>query len=139
MTAALALYQKQLNDVVVTVVTSVSQVISLAVQWKEPVPYHTSILTGQGWVTELLEGHPEHIWNELGVHKTVFRILVAELQNAGYHATRNISSEEQLAIFLYTCVTGLSIHHIGERFQRSNNTISRYILFSQVRPLLMHR
>ena len=139
MTAALALYQQQLNDVVVTVVASVSQVISLTVQWKEPVPYHTSILTGQGWVTELLEGHPERIWNELGVHKTVFRILVAELQNAGYHATRNISSEEQLAIFLYTCVTGLSIHHIGERFQHSNNTISRYILFSQVRPLLMHR
>ena len=139
MTAALALYQKQLNDVVVMVVASVSQVISLAVQRKEPVPYHTSILTRQGWVTELLEGHPERIRNELGVHKTVFRILVAELQNAGYHATRNISSEEQLTIFLYTCVTGLSIRHIGERFQHSNDTISRYILFSQVHPLLMHR
>ena len=137
-TAALVLYQKQLNDVVVTVVTLVSQVISLTVQRKEPVLYHTSILTRQGWVMELLEGHPERIWNELGVHKTVFRILVAELQNAGYHATRNVSSEEQLAIFLYTCVTGLSIRHISERFQRSNDTISRYILFSQVRPLLMH-
>ena len=114
MTAALALYQKQLNDVVVTVVASVSQVISLAVQRKEPIPYHTSILTGQGWVTELLEGHPKRIRNELGVHKMVFRILVAELQNAGYHATRNISSKEQLAIFLYTCVTGLSIRHISE-------------------------
>ena len=136
--AALVLYQKQLNDVVVMVVTSVSQVISLALQWKEPILYHTSILTGQGWVMELLEGHPERIRNELGVHKMVFRILVAELQNAGYHATRNVSSEEQLAIFLYTCVTGLSIRHIGERFQHSNDMISRYILFSQVCPLLMH-
>ena len=80
--AALVLYQKQLNDMVVTVVALISQVISLAVQWKEPIPYHTSILTRQGWVTELLEGCPKHIQNELRVHKTVFRILVTELQNA---------------------------------------------------------
>ena len=31
-------------------------------------PYHTSILTGEGWVMELLAGHPERICCELGVH-----------------------------------------------------------------------
>ncbi|KAF8585089.1 hypothetical protein K439DRAFT_1344279, partial [Ramaria rubella] len=33
---------------------------------------------------------------------------------------------EQLAIFLYTCVMGLSVGHVGECFQWSNNTISKY-------------
>ena len=124
--ATLTLYQKQINNVLATVVALVTQVISLAIQQKKPVPYHTSILTGQGWVMELLEGHPKCIQNELGVHKPIFRILIAKLQNTGFHPTRNISSEEQLAIFLHACVTGLSVHHIGERFQHSNDTIAKY-------------
>ncbi|KIM61587.1 hypothetical protein SCLCIDRAFT_54529, partial [Scleroderma citrinum Foug A] len=44
----------------------------------------------------------------------------------GHEASTNVSLEEQLAIFLYTWVTGLSIRHVGERFQRSNDMISRY-------------
>jgi hypothetical protein len=36
------------------------------------------------------------------------------------------------AIFLYMCVTGLSVHHVGERFQRSNKTISKYVGISSV-------
>ncbi|KAF8591703.1 hypothetical protein K439DRAFT_1326275 [Ramaria rubella] len=36
------------------------------------IPYHTSALSGYGWVQELLNGHPEHIRCELGVHKSVF-------------------------------------------------------------------
>ncbi|KAF9445622.1 hypothetical protein P691DRAFT_636731, partial [Macrolepiota fuliginosa MF-IS2] len=47
------------------------------------VPYHTSVLTGQGWVKELLNGHPERICTELGVHKHVFHQLVKELQVVG--------------------------------------------------------
>ena len=39
-------------------------------------PYHTSIFTGQGWVDELLGGHPERIRTELGMHKDVFLALV---------------------------------------------------------------
>jgi len=35
--------------------------------------------------------------------------------------------EQHVAIFLYTCVTGLSIHHVGERFQHANATISKYV------------
>ncbi|KIK73911.1 hypothetical protein PAXRUDRAFT_89205, partial [Paxillus rubicundulus Ve08.2h10] len=34
--------------------------------------------------------------------------------------------EEQLGIFMYTCVTGLSSRHVGERFQRSPDTVMRY-------------
>jgi hypothetical protein len=47
------------------------------------IPYHTSILTGEGWVLELLNGHPKRMHTELGVHCHVFRHLISALQDAG--------------------------------------------------------
>jgi hypothetical protein len=93
-------------------------------------PYHTSILSGYAWLQELLHGHPERIRTELGVHKEVFHALVRELQSMGHGNTRYVTLEEQLAIFLYTSVTGLSTRHVGERFQRANGTISKCVLQS---------
>jgi hypothetical protein len=91
-------------------------------------PYHNSALSGADWVRELIDGHPECIRCELGVHKHVFHALIAYLQNIGCSHSRHVTLEEQLAIFLYKCVTGLSIQHVGECFQRSNDTISRYVI-----------
>ena len=88
-------------------------------------PYHTSILTGEGWVLELIAGHPERIRCELGMHQHVFAELISELREMGHTNSKYVSLEEQLAIFLYACVTGLTIRHLGERFQRSNETISK--------------
>src|SRR3954454_19103159 len=49
----------------------VNAVIAGAASVVEPLvskqPYHTSILTGEGWVQELLNGHPERIHTELGL------------------------------------------------------------------------
>jgi hypothetical protein len=92
---------------------------------KVPQPYHTSILSGEAWVQELLYGHPECIRTELGMHEPIFRKLVLILHQLGHHDSKFVTLEEQLAIFLYMCVTGLTIRHVGERFQRSNETISR--------------
>ena len=69
-------------------------------------PYHTSILSGYAWLQELLHGHPECIYTELGVHKEVFHALIRELQSMGHGDTRYVTLEEQLAMFLYTSVTG---------------------------------
>ncbi|THV04200.1 hypothetical protein K435DRAFT_577361, partial [Dendrothele bispora CBS 962.96] len=44
----------------------------------------------------------------------------------GLEDSRGITLEEKVAIFLYASVTGLNIRHTGERFQRSNETISKY-------------
>ena len=88
------------------------------------IPYHISVLTGQAWVLELLNGHPERICTELGVHKHVFLALVQELCGLGMKDECNLLLNEQLATFLYTCVTGLSIRHVGERFQHANGTIA---------------
>ena len=69
--------------------------------------------------------HPEHIHTELGVHKEVFLALIEELRSMGHGDTKYVTLEEQLAIFLYMSVTGLSIRHTRERFQRANGTISK--------------
>ncbi|KIJ14159.1 hypothetical protein PAXINDRAFT_33865, partial [Paxillus involutus ATCC 200175] len=73
-----------------------------------PIPYHMSILTGAGWVLELLNGHPEQIRTELGVHKHIFKGLIVELQTHGYTHSKHVTIEEQLSIFLYGSATGLS-------------------------------
>ena len=72
-------------------------------------PYHTSILSGYVWVQELLNGHPERIRTELGVHKEVFHAFIQELQSMDYGNSKYVMLEEQLTIFLYTSVTGLTI------------------------------
>jgi hypothetical protein len=98
---------------------------TLLLSLTERKPYHTSILTGQGWVMELLAGHPKRIRCELGVHRHVFLELIQELRQLGHDRSKYVSLKEQLAIFLYISVTGMTVRHAGERFQRSNETISR--------------
>jgi hypothetical protein len=108
---------------VTIIIPKIVQVISTLYYVKQP--YHTSILSGEGWVQELLNGHPKRIQCELGVTKEVFELLIHELLAMGHTRSRYVSLEEQLAIFLYTSVTGLTTRHVGERFQRSNATIAK--------------
>ena len=96
----------------------------------DPEPYHTSALTGQEWVMELIVGHPECIRCELGVHAHIFEHLINDLRSLGHNDSRHVSLEEQLAILLYTCVTGLTVRHVGEWFQWSNETISRFVVLA---------
>ena len=101
-------------------------VVECATPFYDKIPYHTSALSGEAWVLELLNGHPKRSRCELAVHKSVFDALIKELGTMGLKPSRNVTSEEKLSIFLYKCVTGLSVEHVGERFQRSNETISGY-------------
>lgn len=101
-------------------------VVEHATPLYDKIPYHTSALSGEAWVLELLNGHPKRIRCELAVHKHVFNALITELSTMGLKPSRNVTREEKLSIFLYKCVTGLSVDHVGERFQRSNDTISGY-------------
>jgi hypothetical protein len=90
------------------------------------VPQHTSILSGQDWLDELIAGHDGRFYNEIGMHKHVFwRLLAVLRKDAGLLDTRNLSSEEQLAIFLHFVRRGLSNRALQERFQRSPDTISK--------------
>jgi len=74
---------------------------------------------------ELVAGHPNSIRCKLRVSCEVFIELVQELQQLDHRNSKYVSLEEQLAIFLYMSVTGLTIRHVGEHFQHSNETISR--------------
>jgi hypothetical protein len=81
----------------------------------EKIPYHTSILTGEGWILELLNDHPNCIKTSLGISHNVSDALVQVLAESGIKKSPcGLSVEEQLGIFLHTCVTGLSTCHIGE-------------------------
>ena len=86
----------------------VTTLLSLIIS-STPEPYHTSILSGQGWVEELLEGHPARIQCELGVSQDVFLELVAALASFGHGDSKYVKIEEQLVIFLYMSITGLTI------------------------------
>jgi hypothetical protein len=108
------------------ILTAVAAVLESAYS-QAPEAYHTSALSGYAWVMELLTGHPERIRCELGMHRHVFVALVTDLRNLGHIDSRSVSLEEQVAIFLYMCVTGLTVRHVGERFQRSNDTISKCV------------
>ena len=105
----------------------------------EKTPKHTSKLTGQEWVTELLEGHDGQIHDELGMHKHVFQRLLNVLGRlAGLRNTKHVSAEEQLSIFLHFAHQGLSNQALQERFQRSADTVTKYILVA-IKRLASHQ
>jgi hypothetical protein len=118
-----------IDDELATIAFIVNALGSAVYFWAQSyylkIPYHTSALSGDEWVDELMTGHPERIRCELGVHLHVFKRLLSVLRKMGYGDSKHITLREQLAIFLYTCVTGLTIRHVGERFQHSNDTISK--------------
>ena len=90
------------------------------------IPHHTSVLTGKAWVLELMNSHPDCIKINLGVPLDGFSTLVQVLECNGITESRNgVSVEEQLGIFLYTCVTSLSSRLVGECFQQSIDTITK--------------
>ena len=123
--------QGTVNAVLLLLTHLITVIVPMLVEMLQPYyqkqPYHTSVLSGYGWVMELLNGHPERIRTELGVHKHVFCLLVDELRSMGYSDERDVTLEEKLAIFLYACVTGLTVRHLGERFQRANGTITKCV------------
>jgi len=89
-------------------------------------PVHTSMLSGEQWVEELLAGHDRRFFNELGMHKFVFRELLSTLEaGAGLRGTRHVSAAEQVAIFLHYARRGLSNRALQKRFQRSANTVTK--------------
>ena len=64
---------------------------------------------------ELIYGHPDCIWTELGMSVHFFLALIEKLRSLCHLENRkHVSFKEGVAIFLYMCVTGLSIWYVGE-------------------------
>ena len=54
--------------------------LSMAQHINTRTAYHTSILMGMGWLTELYEGNENRFKEQLGMHKHVFCRLVKDLK-----------------------------------------------------------
>jgi uncharacterized protein YjeT (DUF2065 family) len=88
-------------------------------------PLHILRLIGNQWVQELLDGHEEQFYNEMGMSNTVFtQLLELLVREAGLHNTQYVTAQEQLAIFLHYVCQGLGNWVLQEHFQRSGDTIS---------------
>jgi hypothetical protein len=89
-------------------------------------PQHTSRLSGQQWIDELIAGHDVRFYNKLGMNKFVFNRLLGVLERDGaLSGTRHVSASEQLATFLHYAQRGLSNRALQERFQRGGDTIAK--------------
>jgi hypothetical protein len=93
-----------------------------------PEPYHTSIRTGHISIQELLGGHPDHMRRNMGMHKHAFRKLAHTLTaKTGLRDTKHATLGESLGIFLHMIFTNNTTEEEHEWFQRSPNTIHRYV------------
>ncbi|KAL4587897.1 hypothetical protein LXL04_000773 [Taraxacum kok-saghyz] len=78
------------------------------------------------WMDEVLNGSPIRSVNAFRMHPNVFLQLCRELElKYGLKSSKNMSSVEKLGIFVYILAVGLSNRDVGERFQRSGDTVSR--------------
>jgi hypothetical protein len=87
----------------------------------------TSSLSGEAWTQELLGGHPGRFLENCRLEKDTFILLKQQLVSVGHlKASRFVSSDQQLLIFLWICGHNASVRQAQERFQHSGETISRY-------------
>jgi hypothetical protein len=119
------LRRKKLAAVVATAVAAVALHWG---QYYDKEPRNVSRMTGQEWMEEQLDGHPGVFYDTFGMHKHVFRNLLKVLtEKTGFSDTKHVSAVEQLGIFLYAVITGLSIRKLENRFQRSKDTITKCV------------
>ena len=77
------------------------------------------------WVNELLSEHLRHFWTELSVHWSTFILLIKAMQKLSLQSSHHVSIKQQVVIFLYISITGITYVHMGEHFQYSMSTITK--------------
>lgn len=89
-------------------------------------PCMTSRQKGENWVQEILNGHPVRCLNAFRMEQNLFNQLCEDLQSKyGLEASKRMSVQQKVAIFLYILARGASNRDARERFQHSGETISR--------------
>ena len=88
---------------------------------------HDSSLTGEQYVSEVLNGHELACKREFRMEKSIFHKLVECLrEKVLLQDTRGVAVEEQVAIFIYAISKNASNRGLQWRFQHSGETISRH-------------
>ena len=118
---------KRRKAVVAAVLAAATAAYEVSWIHRNPIPYHTSILTGDAWRQELFgTRNPHRFRDQMGMNKHVFEALVSKLSELTFlESGKFVSVHEKLAIFLYTVVRNLSNRKVHERFQHSGSTISK--------------
>ena len=106
-------------------------------------PKHDSVLTGERWISEIIQGNSDRALSVLRMPVSSFLSIVNALVSGGFlKTTKNVSAECAMAMFLFFAgQRGPSNRAIQERFQCSGETVTRHLhavvdALSQCRPLL---
>ncbi|KAJ7045326.1 hypothetical protein C8F04DRAFT_887079, partial [Mycena alexandri] len=106
---------RKIQLLTVALCTVVTFGAALTIDTLDPMAMHTSMLTGQLWLNELLAGHPDRFRDQLGMAKHAFQGLSFELQKySGLVSTKFVSADEKLTTFLHFARTGCSTRVLQE-------------------------
>ncbi|MQM02377.1 hypothetical protein Taro_035145, partial [Colocasia esculenta] len=89
---------------------------------------NTSQHTEGVWVNSILTGHEKRFYNVFRVHLEVFtRLRDLLVSKSLIGDSRQVSANEQLAMFLYAVGHGVPTGVLMKHFQHSSQTISHYV------------
>ncbi|KAL5582016.1 hypothetical protein UlMin_014458 [Ulmus minor] len=94
-------------------------------------PMHTSIRTGHQYMLELINDHPDRLFNKIRMYRPCFEMLIQVLrQQTVLQNSRFLTLEEQVMIFIYV-ISQKAINRMAmEDWQHSGSTIS--IVFTRI-------
>ena len=96
-------------------------------------PCYTNSQTCYIWLMDLLRGNDTRCYNAFRMETNCLYMLLKDIEKV-LGGSKNICTAEVLAMFLYILRGGETNRNTQERFQRSNETVSRY--FSQMLDIL---
>ncbi|KAL5578857.1 hypothetical protein UlMin_011299 [Ulmus minor] len=97
----------------------------------ERLPMHTSIRTGHEYMLELLNQHPDRMFNKIRMYRPCFEMLIQVLrQQTALQNSRYLTLEEQVMIFVYVISQKATNRMAMEDWQHSGSTIS--VVFTRI-------
>ena len=119
------------DDVVMTLLsTGLIQLEDYNIHYKRPC--RTRPFSGHNLITDIMSGHPDRGYSHFRMTNYMFQQLEQLLVSRGViSGTRNVTSTEQLAFFLYCVGYGVSNRVLSETFniqvRRYQDTLTKFL------------